>query len=54
MGVSGLVNGAGPTRDELAESWMHIEVARLADGEAKLLADDLQRILRDVRAAVED
>ena len=54
VGVSGLVNGAGPTRDELAESWMHIEVARLADGEAKLLADDLQRILRDVRAAVED
>ena len=53
-GVSGLVNGAGPTRDELAESWMHIEIARLADGEAKLLADDLQRVLRDVRVAVED
>jgi len=54
VGVAGLVNGAEPPLDELAESWMHIEVARLADGEAKVLADDLERVLGDVRAAVED
>jgi glutamate dehydrogenase len=54
LAVAGLVNGAEPSVDELAESWTHIEVARLADGEAKILADDLQRILRDVRAAVQD
>jgi glutamate dehydrogenase len=52
--VAGLVDGARPTDDELAESWMHIEVARLGDGEAKVLADDLQRVLHDVRVAVED
>jgi len=52
--VAGLVNGADAAHDELAESWMHIEVARLADGEAKVLADDLQRVLHDVRVSVED
>ncbi|MDQ2875366.1 MAG: NAD-glutamate dehydrogenase, partial [Actinomycetota bacterium] len=52
--VAGLVNGAEPTHDELAESWMHIEVGRLGDGEVKVLADDLQRVLHDVRVAVED
>jgi glutamate dehydrogenase len=52
--VMGLVNGAEPAHDELAESWTHIEIARLADGEAKTLADDLQRVLGDVRVAAED
>jgi glutamate dehydrogenase len=57
--VTGLVNEAEPTHDEptheeMAESWTHIEVAKLADGEASALADDLRRILGDVRVAVED
>jgi glutamate dehydrogenase len=52
--VAGLVNGAEPAGDELAESWMHIEIARLGEGEAKILADDLERVLHDVRVAVED
>ena len=52
--VTGLVNGDEPTHDELAESWTHIEVAKLAEGEFKRLADDLQRVLSDVRVAVED
>jgi glutamate dehydrogenase len=52
--VSGLVNGAEPTHDELAESWTHIEVAKLGDGEAAALGDDLRRVLGDVRVAVED
>jgi glutamate dehydrogenase len=52
--VAGLVNGDEPTHDELAESWTHLEVAKLAAGEDKRLADDLQRVLGDVRVAVED
>jgi glutamate dehydrogenase len=52
--VTGLVNGAQAAHNELAESWTHIEVPRLADGEAKVLAEDLQRVLGDVRVAVED
>jgi len=52
--VAGLVNGVEPTLDELAESWTHIEIARLGEGEAKVLADDLGRVLGDVRVAVED
>jgi len=52
--VAGLVNGVEPTLDELPESWTHIEIARLAEGEAKVLADDLARVLGDVRVAVED
>ncbi|HEY1643687.1 MAG TPA: NAD-glutamate dehydrogenase [Streptosporangiaceae bacterium] len=52
--VTGLVNGAEPTHDELAESWTHIEVAKLGDGEAAALGDDLRRVLGDVRVAVED
>jgi len=52
--VAGLVNGAEPARDELAESWTHIEIPRLGEGEDKILADDLQRVLGDVRVAAED
>jgi glutamate dehydrogenase len=52
--VAGLVNGVEPTQDELAESWTHIEIAKLSPAEAKGLADDLQRVLGDVRVAVED
>jgi glutamate dehydrogenase len=40
--------------DELAESWAHIEIPPLAAGEAQALAADLERVLGDVRVAVED
>ena len=40
--------------DELAESWTHIEIPPLAGGEAQALAADLERVLGDVRVAVED
>ncbi|HET9169726.1 MAG TPA: NAD-glutamate dehydrogenase, partial [Actinospica sp.] len=38
------------------ESWMHIEIDRLADDPARIAAleADLRRVLRDVREAVED
>ncbi|MGH3272839.1 MAG: NAD-glutamate dehydrogenase, partial [Streptosporangiaceae bacterium] len=55
--VPGLVNGVPLSEladDEFAESWMHIEIAQLADSEAKILRDDLQRVLGDVRVAVQD
>jgi glutamate dehydrogenase len=40
--------------DELAESWIHVEIPPLADGEGAALAADLDRVLGDVRVAVED
>jgi glutamate dehydrogenase len=40
--------------DELAESWAHIEIPPLAAGEAQALTADLERVLGDVRVAVED
>ena len=40
--------------DELTESWIHVEISPLADGEAAGLTDDLERVLGDVRVAVED
>jgi glutamate dehydrogenase len=57
--VVGLVEGqeAGAARDEIAESWTHIEIARLPDGTTgafEALESDLQRVLGDVRVAVED
>jgi glutamate dehydrogenase len=57
--VVGLVEGeeAGAGRDEIAESWTHIEIARLADGTSGAFAaleKDLLRVLGDVRVAVED
>ncbi len=52
--VAGLVNGDEPTHDELAESWTHVEIGKLVEGAGKTLADDLQRVLSDVRVAVED
>src|SRR5215469_4422695 len=42
------------SHDELAESWTHIEIPPLAAGEGDALADDLERVLGDVRVAVED
>ncbi|MFC4586437.1 NAD-glutamate dehydrogenase [Sphaerisporangium corydalis] len=50
----------GPGQDELTgqllvESWMHIEIDRQSDPEVLAsLEEDLQRVLQDVRYAVED
>jgi glutamate dehydrogenase len=52
--VLGLVDGERPVHDEIAESWTHIEIARLNEGEADALQRDLERVLGDVRVAVED
>ncbi|HEY7225833.1 MAG TPA: NAD-glutamate dehydrogenase [Micromonosporaceae bacterium] len=43
---------AGP--DETVESWMRVEVTALDDAAVTRLRDDLQRVLTDVREAVED
>ena len=51
---SGWSTGTGQAHDEIAESWTHIEIARLPDGEDAVLQRDLQRVLGDVRVAVED
>jgi glutamate dehydrogenase len=49
-------SGANPTdTDELVESWMHIEVDCGTDEASdEALTADLERVLRDVREAVED
>jgi glutamate dehydrogenase len=52
--VLGPVDGSKAAHDEIAESWTHIEIARIADGQADRIAADLQRVLGDVRVAVED
>ncbi len=54
-GVLGLIDGSPAAHDEIAESWTHIETGVLADdAEAARLTEDLQRVLGDVRVAVED
>jgi glutamate dehydrogenase len=57
--VLGLIEGEHPVRapDEIAESWTHIEIPRLASvaaGTSAVLEQDLLRVLGDVRVAVED
>ena len=52
--VLGLVDGDRPTHDEIAESWTHIEIAQLPDAVSDTLQQDLERVLGDVRVAVED
>src|SRR5260370_34714605 len=52
--VLGLVDGDRQAHDEIAESWTHIEIARLPEGASAALERDLQRVLGDVRVAVED
>ncbi len=52
--VLGLVDGERPAHDEIAESWTHIEIARLPEGASDVLQRDLERVLGDVRVAVED
>ncbi|HEY0637726.1 MAG TPA: NAD-glutamate dehydrogenase [Pseudonocardiaceae bacterium] len=46
---------AGPPQDALAESWMYLEVSRIADAElAKQVQQRLVTVLNDVREVVED
>jgi glutamate dehydrogenase len=52
--IDGAVDGGPSGHEQLAESWNHIEVGALADGEAEKITADLQRVLGDVRVAVED
>jgi glutamate dehydrogenase len=52
--VIGLVDGERPPQGEIAESWTHVEIGRLPDGAAAKLERDLERVLGDVRVAVED
>ncbi len=52
--VLGLVDGDKPSHDEIAESWAHLEIAPLPDAVPATLQQDLQRVLGDVRVAVED
>ena len=52
--VAGLVDGDRSAHDEIAESWTHIEITRLPDGASAGLQADLERVLGDVRVAVED
>jgi glutamate dehydrogenase len=44
----------GPVDGLLRESWMHVETDRVPDTEVEELVADLQRVLEDVREAVED
>jgi len=47
--------GDEPVPDVVTESWMHVEIDRETDpGEWKTMEDELRRVLRDVREAVED
>ncbi len=55
LGVLGVIDGTPADHDEIVESWTHIEIGVLADdAEAAQLTKDLQRVLGDVRVAVED
>ncbi len=44
-----------PEGEAVRESWMHVEVDRLPEGDdPDAIVEDIQRVLRDVREAVED
>ncbi|HEY2079884.1 MAG TPA: NAD-glutamate dehydrogenase [Streptosporangiaceae bacterium] len=51
---AGQVSASESSHDELAESWTHIEIPAITSGEAETIAADLNRVLGDVRVAVED
>jgi glutamate dehydrogenase len=53
-GSHGPANVITAEPDLIAESWSHIEVARLTDGKAEAIEAALDRALADVRMAVED
>ena len=48
------IPGAAVGQDLIAESWSHIEVAKLPAGKGEAIAADLEQALADVRMAVED
>ncbi|MCD6640031.1 MAG: NAD-glutamate dehydrogenase, partial [Nocardioides sp.] len=53
--VSGLDEHRRPHRDgAVAESWIHVEIDLVDDEEAAEIVTGVQRVLRDVREAVED
>jgi glutamate dehydrogenase len=52
--VVGPLREGGRRHDEIAESWTHIEIDPPPGESLAGLADDLQRVLLDVRVAVED
>jgi len=61
--ITGVLQHVYPIKDEtkpadgeaIRESWMHIEISRLgADEDPHQIADQLQKVLRDVRESVED
>ncbi len=54
--VSSVLDGAlEPEGEAVRESWMHVEIDRLPEGDdPDAIVDDIQRVLRDVREAVED
>ena len=43
-----------PDDDSVRESWMHVEIDRITDEDAAGIVENVQRILGDVREAVED
>jgi len=60
--VTGALKHVEPVRDAasppapgaIRESWMHVETDPVADGDVAQVVADLQRVLEDVREAVED
>ena len=54
--VTGVEDGSvAPEGDSIRESWMHVEVSRVSDrDDAAEIEEALQRVLGDVRVAVED
>ncbi|CAN5330563.1 NAD-glutamate dehydrogenase [soil metagenome] len=57
--VTPVVDGSSePADGAVRESWMHVEIGRVTDvddvGDGATIVDDVQRVLRDVREAVED
>ncbi|WP_137292448.1 NAD-glutamate dehydrogenase [Nocardioides dongxiaopingii] len=56
VSVTPVADGASePDDGRIRESWMHVEVDRLReDDDPATIVEDVQRVLRDVREAVED
>ncbi len=54
--VEPVADGASePVDDAVRESWMHVEIDRLRDGDdPEEIVESVQRVLRDVRESVED
>jgi glutamate dehydrogenase len=53
--VRPVADGTEADQDVVRESWMHVEIDRVPEGEdVAAIEDAVQRVLRDVREAVED